>query len=333
MAVYTHVAEAELEAFLRLYDVGTLTRYEGVAQGVENTNYIVSTSGGRFVLTLFERRVATEDVPYFLAVMAHFAASGAPAPSPIVMRDGRRLGELAGRPAIMISFLEGAPDMAPSPARARALGRTLAGLHENARGFGGDRTNPLSVDGWRELAAACSARLQSVAETPDWARDAAALAEDEAAALARDWPDEGTAGLPRGLVHADLFPDNVFFRGAAVSGVIDFYFSCTDFFAYDLAICLNAWCSAISCRAAPGDAVWLADNAAALMAGYAEVRDLSGAERAALPLFLRGSALRFMLTRLYDYLHQVDGAVVQVKDPREYERLLRRHREADPSSP
>ena len=310
MAVYTHVSETALRDFLRGYDIGDLIDHKGVAQGVENTNYIVTTTAGRFVLTLFERRVAEHEIPYFLSVMAHFAAAGIEAPRTLARRDGAPFGRLADRPAVIISFLEGAQHMAPTADDCAACGALAAKMHIKAAGFGEVRKNNLSLDGWRAIAERCAA---SEHET---ARSLRSLIADEIRYLSDAWP---SPGLPHGVVHADLFPDNLFFLDNKISGVIDFYFSCTDFFAYDLAICLNAWAS--------DGGAWNAGNAAAMMRGYETHRTLSNAERAALPVFLRGAALRFLLTRLYDLINQVDGAVVKVKDPLEYVALLRHHRE------
>ena len=316
MAVYTHVDENALAAFLKSYAIGAPVRFEGIAQGVENTNYFLETGDGRFILTLFEKRVRADDVPYFLAAMDHFAAAGAPTPKPVETVDGRTLGTLADRPAVIISFLDGRPEMAPGPAHCASVGETLAFLHGAASGFERHRANDLSLGGWRRLAEKCRADADRCAP------GLAGFIDDELCALSAAWPDVGRSELRRGLVHADLFPDNVFFgvgdeARPVVSGVIDFYFSCTDFFAYDLAVTVNAWAS--------DNGSWRADNAASLIECYLSARPLNDAERDAFPLFLRGAALRFLLTRLHDWLHQVEGAVVAVKDPLEYRDLLARH--------
>jgi homoserine kinase type II len=310
MAVYTHVSEPALREFLRAYDIGELVEHRGVAQGVENTNYFLTTTVGRYVLTLFERRVAEAEIPYFLSVMAHFADAGIDAPRTIVRRDGARIGKLAERPAIIISFLDGQQRMSPTPEDCAACGELAARMHQKATGFDEVRENSLSLSGWRSLAEKCAA---SEHET---AKSLRPLIADEIEYLSRAWP---SPDLPRGVVHADLFPDNVFFLDDKISGVIDFYFSCTDYFTYDLAVCLNAWSS--------DNGVWRQENAAAMLSGYLRRRALTIAELAALPIFLRGAALRFLLTRLYDLINQVDGAVVKVKDPMEYAALLRHHRE------
>ncbi|MEM9169721.1 MAG: homoserine kinase [Pseudomonadota bacterium] len=304
MAVYTTVPADALAAFLADYDLGALVRHDGVAQGVENTNYIVETARRRFILTLFEKRVDPADLPFFVAFMAHVAAAGIAAPEPIADRRGRALKTLCDRPALATTFLNGAGVAGtPSPHEARAVGAVSARLHRAAETFARSRENALGPAGWARLAAACGADAETCA--PGLAR----LIADELAAVRGAWP----TGLPRGVVHADLFPDNVFFDGEACTGVIDFYFSCTDFFAYDLAITLNAWC---------GEGGWSAERARALMDGYEAVRPLAPDERAALPVLLRGAALRFLLTRAYDWLHRTDGATLTVKDPLVYRDLL-----------
>lgn len=308
MAVYTPVARAELEGFLSAYDLGALSAFEGVAQGVENTNYIVTTARGRVVLTLFEKRVAPDDLPFFAAAMAHVAARGLPVPSPVADKAGRIFASLKERPAAIFTFLEGRQRLAPCVAECRAMGAVTARLHRAAAGFAPTRANVLSLSGWRALAAACGPRADEAAP------GLSGIIREELAFLEAGWPKD----LPAGLIHADLFPDNVFFDGGAVSGVIDFYFACTDFFAYDLALALNAW-------AAPGGP-WNDEAARTFIEAYQSTRPLSAAERAALPVCLRGASLRILLTRLYDWLHRVDGAVVAVKDPLEYRDLLLFHR-------
>lgn len=309
MAVYTHVPAAELERLLARYPIGSLKRYSAVAEGVENTNYVVETDAGRFILTLFEKRVRRDDLPFFLALTAHLAAHGTPAPMPIAAADGAVIHDVCGRPAAIVTFLGGAVRMTPTPGDCAAVGRALGALHEAGRDFPMRRDNDLGLAGWRRL------EMGVYADADRCAPGLAALIRDELAVLDARWP----IGLPEGVIHADLFPDNVFFDGAAVTGVFDFYFACTDALAYDLAVTVNAWASRVGS--------FDEENATAILAGYEAVRTLTAAERGALPILLRGAALRFLLTRLHDSLHQVPGAVVRVKDPLEYRDLLIRHRE------
>jgi len=309
MAVYTDVAVDELDRFLADYDLGTLLSYKGIAEGVENSNFLVRTSAGHFILTLYEKRVASADLPFFLGLMEHLAARGITCPQPVKNRAGKVLGRLAGRPAAMVTFLEGMWVRKPSAAHCAAVGGALARLHLAGADFPLRRANALSVASWRGLYEHAKVGAERVHAGLD-----ASIAE-EMAALERAWPRD----LPLGVIHADLFPDNVFFLGAELSGLIDFYFACNDMLAYDLAICLNAWCF-------EADHSYNVTKGRALFRGYQAERRLSDAECAALPVLARGAALRFLLTRLVDWLAVPSGALVRPKDPLEYFRKLRFHR-------
>jgi homoserine kinase type II len=308
MAVYTDVAAEDLGAFLDGYDLGELLSYKGIAEGVENSNFLVHTSRGYFILTLYEKRVALQDLPFFLGLMEHLAARGLSCPLPVKNRAGEVLGKLAGRPAAIITFLDGMWIRRPSAAHCAAVGQALAELHRAGADFRPTRRNALSVDGWRPLYEA--ARERGDVLQPGLC----ATIARELDMLEAQWPRE----LPQGVIHADLFPDNVFFLGDRLSGLIDFYFACTDTLAYDVAVCLNAWCF-------ESDHSYNITKGRALLQAYARVRPLSDAERAALPLLNRGAALRFLLTRLVDWLNVPPGALVKPKDPLEYFRKLRFH--------
>jgi homoserine kinase type II len=309
MAVYTDVADDELRAFVALYDIGEVLSCKGIAEGVENSNYLVATERGNFILTLYEKRVARADLPFFIALMDHLARHGVACPTPLRGRDGVALRELCGRPAAMVTFLTGMWPRRILPFHCAGVGASLAALHQAGGGFTMARANDLSVAGWWRLFEACRSRAGEVQ---------AGLAEElanELGFLGQTWPNN----LPAGVIHADLFPDNVFFRDREISGLIDFYFACTDFFAYDLAVCLNAWCF-------EADGSLNVTKARMLLDGYRRSRPLTPEELAALPLLARGSALRFLLTRLFDWLNQPDGALVRPKDPLEFLRKLRFHR-------
>jgi homoserine kinase type II len=312
MAVYTEVGEEELGAFLAAYDLGSLLSFKGIAEGVENTNYLLHTSGGYFFLTLYEKRVSRGDLPFFLGLLEHLAARDIICPQPVKNRSRTVLGELAGRPAAIVTFLEGVSVRRPQVGHCAAVGRALAELHLAGRDFKLHRKNALSLAGWKGLAQTAGGRADSVVP------GLAALIAGELDHLARNWP----ADLPRGVVHADLFPDNVFFLGEKLSGLIDFYFACNDILAYDLAICLNAWCF-------EPDGSYNVTKGKALLVGYAAVRPLSAEELLALPLLARGAALRFLLTRLVDWLDVPAGALVRPKDPTEYLKKLRFHQRID----
>lgn len=308
MAVYTEVSDEELAGFLDTYDIGTVLSYKGIAEGVENTNYFLHTTKGSYILTLYEKRVREEDLPFFLGLMQHLANKGLNCPLPVNNRQGQALGRVSGRPAVIITFLDGIAVRRPTARHCGALGAALAKLHLAGRDFPMSRPNALSLDAWAPLFAQAEAQADTVAGglTERTRRELARLKEA--------WP----AGLPSGIIHADLFTDNVFFIGSEVSGLIDFYFACTDAFAYDIAICLNAWCF-------EPDGSFNLTKGQALLAGYQAVRPLLPEEVEALPVLCRGSAMRFMLTRLVDWLNVPPGALVKPKDPLEYDRKLNFH--------
>jgi homoserine kinase type II len=308
MAVYTDVAAEELAEFLKSYDIGELLSYKGIAEGVENSNFLLHTSKGAYILTLYEKRVAVEDLPYFLSLMAHLAARGVNCPQPATNRDGEVYSRLAGRPAAIINFLEGMWPRKPNVAHCAAVGEALAKMHLAGSDFPLHRGNPLSVSGWRPLFARAADRADSVQA------GLSGFITRELDHLEAHWP----ADLPVGVIHADLFPDNVFFLGERLSGLIDFPFACNDILAYDVAICLNAWCF-------EADHSFNVTQAGALLSVYGRTRPLSEAEQAALPLLARGAAMRFLLTRLVDLLNVPAGALVKPKDPLEYVRKLRFH--------
>jgi homoserine kinase type II len=309
MAVYTEVDDDALEAFLAEYDIGELTSYKGIAEGVENSNYYLETDRGRYILTLYEKRVAPRDLPFFIGLMEHLAARGLPCPTPLKGRDGQALRSLCGRPAAIVTFLIGVWQRKVRIEHCAPLGDALARLHAAGRDFSLQRANALSLSGWRPLFEKCAPRAHEVQN------GLAGEIETELLFLEKNWPST----LPAGVIHADLFPDNVFFLGDQVSGLIDFYFACNDFLAYDVAVCLNAWCFET-------DGSYNVTKAKALIGAYQKVLPLSAEERKALPILLRGGALRFLLTRLHDWIFRADGAMVTPHNPLEYYRKLRFHR-------
>ena len=308
MAVYTEVTAEDLYALLERYDIGSLTAFKGIAEGVENSNFFLSTGNGQFILTLYEKRVAAEDLPFFLGLMEHLAQGGVRCPTPVHDREGQVLRELAGRPAAIVTFLPGYSLQKPQPAHCRAVGAVMAKLHEAGLSFPLKRKNALSLAGWIRLCASVGGVADKIA--PGMSAQLAHALD----ALSETWPES----LPRGVIHADLFPDNVLFLKDAVSGVIDFYFACNDLLAYDLAICMNAWCFEF-------DGAFNVTKAMALFKGYNSVRRLEPEEVSALPILARGAAVRFFLTRLYDWYNTPDTAFVKRKDPMEYWRKLSFH--------
>jgi homoserine kinase type II len=311
MAVYTDVPAEELAAFLAGYEIGELLSYKGIAEGVENSNFLVHAGRGHFILTLYEKRVAAGDLPFFLGLMEHLAAHGLTCPQPVKNRKGEILGTLAGRPAAIVTFLDGMWMRRIDAKHCVAVGEALARLHQAGADFSMRRANALSVAGWRSLYETAAPRADSV--LPGLC-DAIAQELDH---LEQSWPRD----LPQGVIHADLFPDNVFFLGDKLSGLIDFYFACTDTLAYDVAICLNAWCF-------EPDHSYNVTKGRNLLQAYRKVRALSDAELEAMPLLCRGAALRFLLTRLVDWLNVPPGAMVRPKSPLEYFRKLRFHQAA-----
>ncbi|MRG56097.1 homoserine kinase [Phyllobacterium sp. SYP-B3895] len=310
MAVYTDINEIDLARFLKDYEIGELLSYKGIAEGVENSNYLLHTSAGSFILTLYEKRVNSNDLPFFLGLMRHLAGKGISCPLPVNQKSGSSIGELAGRPAAIVTFLEGMWMRRPTVQHCFALGEALARMHIAGEDFPMRRKNALSVEGWRPLWENSRAGADGV--EPGLASET----EADLAFFEANWPSH----LPHGVIHADLFPDNVFFLGNKLSGLIDFYFACTDLLAYDVAVCLNAWCF-------EKDNAFNLTKGTALLRGYNSIRPLSADEAANLPILARGSALRFMLTRLYDWLNTPEGSLVVKKDPMEYLRRMRFHRQ------
>ena len=307
MAVYTEVSFEELEKLLEQYDIGTPMSFKGIAEGIENSNFYLQTDRGAFILTLYEKRVAAEDLPFFLGLMEHLAKAGVHCPLPVKTRDGQSLVSLNRRNAAIVTFLTGIALRRPDVAHCAAGGAALAGLHKAGEGFALTRANALGPPGWRPLAEAIHG---------------ADTIEDGLAALINGSLDDITAAWPRdlpsGVIHADFFPDNILFVGDAVGGVIDFYFACNDFYVYDLATMLNSWCFEL-------DGSYNITKGQAVISAYRAARPLSEAEIAALPVLMRGAALRFLLTSTYDWLNQDPNAMVRVKDPREYSKKLRFH--------
>ena len=313
MAVYTHVPAEEMAAFLARYDCGELVSAKGIAEGVENSNYLVDTTADRFILTLYEKRVAAGDLPFFMALLDHLAAKGLPVPPAIKDRDGVAIQTLGGRPACLIAFLPGISLSHPTPAQATAAGRAMAEMHRAVEDFAPVRENSMGIDHWQPLFARCGRDLDTIAPG---LHDALGAQLDD---VRRGWP-AGDA-MPRGVIHADLFPDNVLMRGDTVSGLIDFYFACTDFRAYDLAVAHTAW----TFDAGGSRPDWAIGDA--LIAGYRQVIALEPAERAALLTLARGACIRFLLSRAWDWLNTPADALVTRKDPMAYWRRLQTYNE------
>ena len=306
MAVYTHVSAEALATFLARYDCGELVSAMGIAEGVENSNYLVDTSAGRYILTLYEKRVDTSDLPFFFAMLDHLEARGSPVPPAIRDRTGEAIQQLEGRSACLIKFLSGVSLSTPTPAQARAAGTAMGEMHRGLADFDMVRPNTLGIDDWRPLLEQCGRAMDEIAAGL-FDRVSTALAAVEA-----QWP----RALPVATIHADLFPDNVLMLGDQVTGLIDFYFACTDIRAYDLAVMHTAW--AFDSAGLPLDA----DVGRGIVAGYAAAHGLSPEERGALPILAQGACIRFLLTRAWDWLNTPADALVTRKDPLAYLRRL-----------
>ncbi len=308
MAVYTNVDDAALGSFLEAYDLGTVLSFAGIAEGVENSNYLLRTDRAHYILTLYEKRVERADLPFFIEVMEVLANSGLNCPLPVPARDGSILQELAGRPCAVFTFLDGTWSRFPNREKCAELGRTLAHMHLNCAPVTRRRPNALGPHAWRPLLDSIGDKAEVVG---DGMKDAIA---DRLHTILDAWP----AGLPTGVIHADLFPNNVLFIGDSLTGVIDFYFACDDILVYDLGICMNSWCF-------EPDGSFNLTKSRAMLKGYQSVRPLTEAEIEAIPILAAGSAMRFFLTRLYDWIHTPADALVSPKDPMEYLGILRFH--------
>jgi homoserine kinase type II len=309
MAVYTDISDAELEAFLDEYDIGAPLAFKGIAEGVSNSNWLLETGAGRFILTVYEHRVAEDDLPFFLGLMRWVHDHGFPSATPVPGRDGEALRRIGGKPAVIVTFLSGMSVSRPTAAHCLEAGEGLARLHVAAHGFGGRRANDLGHDRWRSMFAPIAAAADELQP------GLRAIISHDLDALDAAWPK----GLPEGVIHADFFPDNVFFQGGRFAAAIDFYFACTDALAYDLAVAMNAWCF-------EPDGSFNVTSAGRMVAGYQTRRALSAAERQALPILAWGAAMRFFLTRLQDWANPKADALVKPKDPLEYARKLAVHR-------
>jgi homoserine kinase type II len=320
VAVYTNLGAEDLARLIATFDVGELTSAKGIAEGVSNSNWLIETSGkdgkgARFILTMYEFRIDIAELPFFLGLLDHLAAAGCPVPATIHDRDGRAFQMIDGKAVALFEFLPGVSVSRPTPGQARAVGAALAQMHLAAGAYTGSRDNGMGPGEWQRLADECG--------EPGLAQIDPALpglVSQELADLAANWPHD----LPRGVIHADLFPDNVLMLGDVVSGLIDFYFACTDSLAYDIAVTHAAWCFSAD------GSLFDADLSQALLAGYESVRKLDPAERAALPWLARGASLRFLMSRAFDWLNTPADALVTRKDPMAFARRLAFY--ADPAN-
>lgn len=308
MAVYTEISDSDFASLLKKFDIGNLASYRGITEGVENTNYLLETDKAKFIATIYEKRVDVSELPFFLELMEHLAKAQIPCPLPVHDKSGNILQEMAGKKLTITSFLEGKWPRAIKNAHCLEVGKIMARMHLASQNFNLTRKNKMSLPAWKEIYSRIAKNADSVKS---------GLSNEIKSALQeieKKWPKN----LPSGVIHADLFPDNVFFIEDKLTGILDFYFACNDFFAYDLAITMNAWCF-------ENGREFNITKANALLSGYNQVRKLTEEEKSYLPILCTGAAMRFLLSRLYDWLNKVEGAVVVPKDPIEYLNKLRFH--------
>lgn len=317
MAVYTRISDSDFSDVVARYDVGNFRAAKGIAEGVENTNYLLETDRCKYIFTAYEKRLNPKDLPFFLALMQHLAEAGIPCPVPIHARDGEVLQEVNGKRASMVSFLEGKWPKSVRNHHCREVGKILGRMHNAVSDFPLSRPNTMGVSAWRSLFSEMSGHMEK--EFPGLEDELRVSLEQ----IEAKWPKK--QALPDGVIHADIFPDNVFFQGEKLSGILDFYFACNDFFAYDLAIALNAWCFEHGTE-------FNITKAKRLLSGYNSERVMTKEEVEYLPILAAGASLRFLLTRLYDWLHRVEGAMVVPKDPTEYLQKLRFHQNVSSSA-
>jgi homoserine kinase type II len=316
MAVYTQLTnETIAELVEQHYGLGKLAFAVGIAQGVENSNYlldVMAPNGAeeKYILTLYEKRVKPEELPFFMHLMKHLNAGHIPCPQPIARKDEAYFSEVQGKQAALVTFLNGRSRTVLKNVHVSEVGKALAQLHVAAKDFKQTRANALSLTGWQSLAASLACTLDTITPGLD------ALVAGELDYLHQHWP----TNLPKGIIHADLFPDNVFFEDDTLSGLIDFYFACEDFLAYDVAITLNAWCFEHHKEFNP-------TKSRVMLQQYQAVRPFGEDEKKAFTTLLRGAALRFLLTRAYDWVHRTADAMVTPKDPMEYVHKLRFHQQ------
>jgi len=311
MAVYTKLSGKDLESFFTKYDLGKLVSYEGIKEGIENTNYFIKTEKGNFILTLYEKRVDEKDLPFFIGLMRNLFDKNFPSPEPIINKNGNYISEISGKKAAVVSFLEGNAKKILTPADCNQVGVNSAKLHLITKSLSGKRGNKLSINSWRKLYNKVKKDCSKI--HPNLTH----VVEKNLDEIEKKWPKN----IPSGIIHADLFPDNIFFNNNNLSGIIDYYFSCNDFYAFEIAICLNALCF----EGKKENLSFNVTKAKKFIDGYSSVRKLNEDEKKSLKILCQGAAIRFLLTRVFDYLNLTEGALVKIKDPVEYLKRLEFH--------
>ena len=311
MAVYTKLSENNLKDFFSKYNLGKLLKFRGIQEGIENSNYFIKTDSGKFILTVYEKRVEEKDLPFFMGLMKNIFNENFPSPEPIINKNGNYITEIFGKKAAVVSFLEGASKKNLTPDNCYEVGIYTAKLHMITKNLNIKRTNRLSVNSWRLIYRKIQRDCSKI--YPDLTK----IIERNLEVIEDKWPKN----IPRGIIHADLFPDNIFFKGSKLTGIIDFYFSCYDFYALEIAICLNALCF----EGKNENLSFNVTKAKKFIDGYSSIRKLTEEEKESLKILCHGAAMRFLLTRVFDYLNLTEDALVKIKDPVEYLKRLEFH--------
>ena len=312
MAVYTKFIEEEIKLILSNYSIGNLNRFEGIQEGIENTNYFLLVDKKKYILTIYEKRVKEEDLPFFSELMMSLNKSGFRCPVPLMNKKNSPITEFKKKKLMIVSFIEGKAKDILNPENCRSIGTEVAKMHEITKNFKIKRQNDLSIKSWRNIFNSIKDECIKIH------KDLPILIESNLIDVEKNWPTD----LPKGIIHADLFNDNIFFKDNKFSGIIDFYFSCNDFYAFEIAICFNALCF----DGPQNNLSFNVTKAKNFIDGYNEIRKLSDKEKAYIKVLSQGSALRFLLTRVFDAINTVDGAIVKTKDPMEYLKRLEFHK-------
>ena len=311
MAVYTRLSENELDEFFSKYNLGKLLNYKEIKEGIENTNYLIQAEKGKFILTLYEKRIDEKDLPFFMSLMRNLFDKKFPSPEPIINKNGNYISEILGKKAAVVSFLDGSSKINLTPKNCYEIGMYTAKLHLITKGLAGKRENKLSVNSWRKIYNRVKKDCSKIHP------NLAAVVEKNLDEIEKNWPNK----IPSGIIHADLFPDNIFFKNNKLTGIIDFYFSCNDFYAFEIAVCLNALCF----EGKKENLSFNVTKAKKFIDGYSKIRSLSEDEKKFMKILCQGAAVRFLLTRVFDYINLTEGAIVKIKDPIEYLKRLEFH--------
>ena len=311
MAVYTKLSETNLKEFFSKYSIGKIQKHKEIKEGIENTNYFIQTEKGKFILTVFEKRIDEKDLPFFIGLMKNLFDKKFPSPEPIINKNGNYISEIFNKKAAVVSFLDGKAKQVLNPLDCYEVGMYTAKLHSITKNLISKRKNKLSVNSWREIYNRVKKDCSKI--HPNLSN----IIEKNLNEIEADWPQN----LPSGIIHADLFPDNIFFNKNKLSGIIDFYFSCNDYYAFEIAICLNALCF----EGKNENLSFNVTKAKKFIDGYSSIRNLTDDEKKSLKVLCKGAAIRFLLTRVFDYLNLIEGAIVKIKDPVEYLKRLEFH--------